>query len=92
MIQKLLTLDHTKRLGTNGVEEIKNHRFFEGIDWNNLRQQQPPIIPEHKSDGDTTNFVRLAGQMNEKENEDFFSFIPNKNAAPNLVLKLGKMF
>ena len=31
LIQKLLTLDHTKRLGTSGVEEIKNHKFFEGI-------------------------------------------------------------
>jgi len=49
-----------------------------------LRQQQPPIIHEHKSDGDTTNFVRLAGKINDKD-EDFFSFIPNKNAAPNLV-------
>jgi len=25
------------RLGANGIEEIKAHPFFHGIDWNNLR-------------------------------------------------------
>lgn len=32
LIQKLLTLDHKKRLGTNGVAEIKKHKFFESKD------------------------------------------------------------
>jgi len=25
------------RLGRNGVDEIKNHPFFEGYDWANVR-------------------------------------------------------
>ena len=31
LIDKLLELDRKKRLGTKGVEEIKNHPFFKGI-------------------------------------------------------------
>jgi len=76
LIQKLLTLDHRKRLGTNSAAEIKNHKFFEGINWDLLRRQKPPMIPEHKSETDTTNFVRLAETISEKEREDFSTFWP----------------
>ena len=30
LIKKLLVIDHTKRLGANGADEIKNHPFFKG--------------------------------------------------------------
>lgn len=30
LIQKLLNPDPTKRLGANGVEEIKSHSWFKG--------------------------------------------------------------
>ena len=57
-----------------------------GIDWKNLRHQQPPIIPEQKSETDTTNFIRLTGKITEKEREDFFAFIPrNSNSSPDIV-------
>jgi len=92
-----LVLDHQQRLGAKGIDEIKNHKFFqgdfyfeinnnEGIDWKNLRHQQPPIIPEQKSATDTTNFVRLTGKITDKEKEDFFAFIPrNSNSSPDMV-------
>lgn len=30
LIKNLLVLDHTKRLGANGAQEIKQHAFFKG--------------------------------------------------------------
>lgn len=33
------------RIGSNGVEEIKSHPFFKGIDWDHLRNSVAPIIP-----------------------------------------------
>lgn len=32
-IRKLLEKDYQIRLGAKSVEEIKNHPFFNGIDW-----------------------------------------------------------
>jgi len=32
-ISRLLQRDQSKRLGANGVEEIKSHPWFEGIDF-----------------------------------------------------------
>ena len=32
-IDGLLTLDPKDRLGVNGINEIKNHPFFESINW-----------------------------------------------------------
>ena len=44
------------RLGIHGVEEIKRHPFFKGIDWNNIRKMKAPFIPELKNDYDTHYF------------------------------------
>ena len=44
------------RLGIHGVEEIKKHPYFKGIDWNNIRKMKAPFIPELKNDYDTHYF------------------------------------
>ena len=37
------------RLGANGADEIKNHPFFRGIDWNHIKETlTPPFVPEIK--------------------------------------------
>ena len=36
-ILKRLICDADTRLGRNGAEEIKAHPFFEGLDWDKLR-------------------------------------------------------
>lgn len=45
LISQLLNIDFANRLGANGAQEIKEHPFFSGIDWSNLKNSRPPMIP-----------------------------------------------
>lgn len=47
-----------KRLGSGagGVADIKSHPFFKGIPWDNIREQDPPHVPDIASAADTSNF------------------------------------
>ena len=38
--------DKDKRLGIGGLDEIKKHPFFEGFDWDNVRNIKPPFVPK----------------------------------------------
>ena len=55
LIIKLIN-NSNKRLGKNGADEIKNHPFFKGLDWNNIRKIKPPFIPKIKYEYDTKYF------------------------------------
>ncbi|KAL1123727.1 hypothetical protein AAG570_001500 [Ranatra chinensis] len=60
LVKKLLVQDRTKRLGNmkNGAEDIKRHRWFKSVDWQDVirRRMKPPIVPRVRYDGDTHNF------------------------------------
>ncbi|KAG4078255.1 hypothetical protein HA402_011327 [Bradysia odoriphaga] len=60
LIKAFLT-DRTERLGRNGIEEIKRHKFFQNADWTfeNLRESVPPVVPDLTGDDDTSNFDDL---------------------------------
>ena len=51
-IGHLLEKKLERRLGYNGVEEIKRHRFMKDIDWDRAvnRQLQPFIVPNLSHD------------------------------------------
>ena len=55
LINKMIN-NQEERLGKNGIEEIKAHPFFKGIDWDNIRNTKAPFIPDIKNDYDTKYF------------------------------------
>lgn len=55
LLRRLLT-DANERLGINGVEEIKAHPFFAGVDWRRIRDKKAPYLPDLKNEIDTSNF------------------------------------
>ncbi|KAJ6219144.1 hypothetical protein RDWZM_004956 [Blomia tropicalis] len=49
--------EEAKRVGTfGGLEEIKQHNFFKGVDWEHIRERPAAIPVEVKSIDDTSNF------------------------------------
>lgn len=81
LIKKLLVSDRTKRLGTmkNGVEDIKNHKWFRSVDWEAVpyKKLTPPIIPRVSHDGDTSRFDRY-----DEENWKDVQSVSAKNLEP----------
>ena len=48
LLRKLMC-DQSIRLGVNGVEEIKAHPFFAGVNWKRMREVKAPNIDRDKS-------------------------------------------
>jgi serine/threonine protein kinase len=49
LISKLLDPDQQKRLGSNGIEEFKDHDFFKRVNWDKVRSTTPPRVPSLKN-------------------------------------------
>lgn len=64
LIQKLCQTNVEERLGKN-VKDIKNHKFFEDIDWVKLEKKQitPPFKPKIRYQGDVRNFDKMFTDM-----------------------------
>jgi serine/threonine protein kinase len=52
LVKHLLEGDLTKRYGNlkGGVNDIRNHRLFKGLDWDKLKSKElpPPYVPKVK--------------------------------------------
>ena len=78
-----LCKDEGQRLGRKGSDEIKNHEFFRGIDFNcDLRKKEAPHKPKIKFAEDTSNFDPIdEGKLrpdediiNEEDNNGYHGF------------------
>lgn len=63
LVKHLLRRDLSKRFGNmvNGTADIKDHRFFSSLNWNNLLDKKidPPYIPECSKPSDKeSNFLK----------------------------------
>eukprot|EP00951_Prasinocladus_malaysianus_P028741 scaffold263215_cov39-Prasinocladus_malaysianus.AAC.5 len=79
LIQRLLC-DVDDRLGTmGGLEEIKAHPFFRGVDWENIYSQTPPYRPTVEHELDTQNFEHFAedGSMQQARGRRWGKTDPN---------------
>jgi len=56
LLRGLLTRDVPKRLGSNGVGEIKSHPYFSSINWNKLEKREVPApwTPDVAGTADTS--------------------------------------
>jgi len=57
-VDKLLQLDLKRRLGSTGPEEVKNHPFFAGINWDKVLTDPMTdfFVPKVHDEQDTSNF------------------------------------
>lgn len=67
LCRNLLQVDLTRRYGVlrNGVQDIKNHKWFVLTNWNVIFQQKAiaPLIPEVSHKGDTRHFVQFLNDL-----------------------------
>ncbi|KAI9012554.1 kinase-like domain-containing protein [Phycomyces nitens] len=60
LLKRLLTSDLSRRYGNlrNGAEDIKNHAWFSGVEFERVanRQVRAPYIPSIRGDGDASHF------------------------------------
>ena len=63
LIKDFLNLDPKKRLGggENGINKIKNHPYFKGIDWEKYSKKEiePPFVPELNDELDLKYFDKM---------------------------------
>ncbi|RWS32028.1 cAMP-dependent protein kinase catalytic subunit-like isoform X4 [Leptotrombidium deliense] len=74
LLRNLLQVDLTKRYGNlkNGVNDIKNHRWFASTDWITVYQKkfkEVPIIPKLKHVGDNRHYSHNKSDCSEKTSE-----------------------
>lgn len=55
-ILKRLLCDAEHRLGASGIDELKCHPFFDGLDWDDIRSEKAPYMPPLKGDEDCQHF------------------------------------
>ncbi|KLO17260.1 hypothetical protein SCHPADRAFT_846694 [Schizopora paradoxa] len=89
VLQKLLTRDPTRRLGSGqaDAEEIKAHPFFKDVNWDDVLNKRipPPYFPTINGSADTSNFdeeftkeqptlTPVHGQLSSQDQAEFTGF------------------
>jgi protein kinase X len=83
LIKRLLCRNISKRLGCTdafpphlGFEEIKRHRWFKDVDWDQLRRKEvsPPFVPKFSHAGDTSNFIPWGRDKKSADHDNSVSY------------------
>lgn len=56
LIEQMLQQNPLDRLGAGGAHEVKEHLFFEGLDWDSLLRQKAEFVPHLEHEEDTSYF------------------------------------
>lgn len=101
IIDKLLEMDSTKRLGAGpgGYAALKKHPFFKGIDWKNLRQSPAPTIARESNESEdgefqdsTWNLSHIGGgPVHQHATPDGNHRAPSSSDSPSHISKLAKI-
>ena len=97
LITKLLDLDPEKRIGAgrSGFENLKKHKYFEDINWDDLENKkiQAPFVPDLDNSTDLkyfdkifteeTNITKEGEELNYSTNDNYtnFSFYDGNSAS-----------
>eukprot|EP01041_Mallomonas_annulata_P003802 gene3802-7567_t len=65
LVTGLLNRSYLKRLGSKGAHEIKQHPFFDGVDWDTINESDPQFKPPQKLSDDRMRYenVQLARSL-----------------------------
>ncbi|CAK6969375.1 microtubule-associated serine/threonine-protein kinase 3-like [Scomber scombrus] len=70
LISLLLQKNAKNRLGTGGAGGVKSHPFFRRVCWEYLLDEEPPFVPQLKTEEDTRYFDSHADQRCQMERDD----------------------
>ncbi|XP_042306872.1 microtubule-associated serine/threonine-protein kinase 4 isoform X6 [Sceloporus undulatus] len=70
LITLLLRQNPLERMGTGGAYEVKQHQFFQHLDWNSLLRQKAEFIPQLESEDDTSYFDTRSEKYHHMETEE----------------------
>ncbi|CCJ28401.1 unnamed protein product, partial [Pneumocystis jirovecii] len=69
LMNKLMCLDRSQRLGSKGPDEVKSHPFFSTINWNTLLDEDTSFIPV-PLDPENTEYFDARGAVLEKFDDE----------------------
>lgn len=68
-MERLMTLDPTQRLGANGAQEVKDHQWFESIEWDKVTSTEAAFIPQ-VTDPESTDYFDPRGAIPQLFNDE----------------------
>lgn len=89
-IHKLLAVDPEKRLGSKSIDEIMNHPWFEGIDWNSVESLEPVFVPDTSNIDNYKNYFSTRYSFSQRDENDIIedmevSVAERSNQPPSLI-------
>lgn len=70
LVSQLLQQNPLDRLGTGGAHEVKEHPFFNDVDWDSLLRQKAEFVPQLEDEEDTSYFDTRTDRYQHDDSED----------------------